>query len=297
MRFDWTDLELFVHACDAGSLTGAAARGHLTLAAASARMKALEDQAGTALLQRHSRGVRPTPAGEALARHARALLVQRQLLQGELAQHGQGARGRVRLLCNSAAAALHLPPRLGPFLLAHPAIDVQLEESPSHLTVQALRDGQADLGVVSDAVDTAGLRCAALCDDPLALALPRGHALGTQRRVAFAEALAHELVGFGPASALHAHLSLHAARLGRPMRLRASLGHVEAVCALVAQGVGPAVLPLALLERARQATDLHGRLTVRPLADDWARRRLLLCAPAEGPAAAPAQRLFEHLRG
>lgn len=55
MRFDWTDLQLFLHACDTGSLTAAAERAHLTLTAASARVRGMEAQAGTPLLQRHSR--------------------------------------------------------------------------------------------------------------------------------------------------------------------------------------------------------------------------------------------------
>ncbi len=49
MRFDWTDLQLFVHACEAGSLTGAAQRGHLTLAAVSARIRAMESTGGAGL--------------------------------------------------------------------------------------------------------------------------------------------------------------------------------------------------------------------------------------------------------
>lgn len=291
MRFDWTDLHLFVHACEAGSLTGAATRSHLTLAAASTRMRGMEEQAGTALLQRHSRGVRPTAAGEALVRHARAVLAQLAQLQGELAEHGRGARGRIHLLCNSSAAFGHLPPRLGAFLRQHPAVDLAVEESPSHLTVQALRDGAADLGVVSSAVDTSGLQAAPWCCDPLVLVLPRGHVLAQQRRVSFARALDFELVGCGATSALHAHLILQAAQLGKAMRVRASLGSFDAVCALVQQGVGAAVMPAALLKPADRAA----RLSARPLTDAWARRSLLLCRPAKAPGSALAQQLLDFL--
>lgn len=292
MRFDWTDLQLFLHACEAGSLTGAAERAHLTLAAASTRMRGMEEQAGTLLLARHSRGVRPTPAGETLAQHARAVLAQMALLQGALAEHGRGARGRIRLLCNSSAAFAHLPALLGAYLQRHPAVDVAVEESPSHLTVQALRDGAADLGVVSSAVDTAGLSATAWRADPLALVLPRGHALARQRRLSFAQVLDFDLVGCGANSALHAHLSLHAAQLGKTMRLRASLGNFNAVCTLVAQGVGAAVVPAALLE---QPAGRSARLTVRPLADTWARRSLLLCQPSSPQGSVLARTLADFL--
>ncbi|HSV44402.1 MAG TPA: LysR substrate-binding domain-containing protein, partial [Ramlibacter sp.] len=287
MRFDWTDLQLFVHACEAGSLTAAATRSHITLAAASARLRGMEQQAGTALLVRHSRGVRATPAGEALARHAQAVLLQLAQMRGELAHHGRGARGRIRLLSNTSALLHDLPPVLSIYLKDHPAIDVQVDESASHLTTQALRQGAADLGLVSDAADTSGLHAVPLRDDPLVLVLPRGHALLALRRVAFSDALDHDMVGYGTTSALQAHLSLQSANIGKPMRLRASLGSFEGLLQLVAQRVGMAVMPRALLfSRGPDA-----RLAVRPLTDTWARRTLLLCSSPTLKTARPAQRL------
>lgn len=292
MRFDWTDLQLFVHACEAGSLTAAAARSHMTLAAASARLRGMESQAGTALLARHSRGVRPTAAGEALARHAQAVLLQLAQLRGELARHAPQGRGQVRLLCNTSALLGWLPPVLAEFLRADANVDVQVEESASHLTVQALRQGAADIGIISNAADTAGLDAVPLHDDPLVLVAPRGHALLRARRVPFAQALDHDMVGWGSSSALHTHLGLQAARAGRPMRLRASLASPGGLCQLVAQGVGVAVMPRALL--ARQAPDR--RLGTRPLSDPWARRTLLLCASPALRGASHARRLHEALR-
>jgi len=56
MHFDLTDLRLFVLVADEGKLTRAAERQHLSLAAASARIKSLEEQAGLALLYREARG-------------------------------------------------------------------------------------------------------------------------------------------------------------------------------------------------------------------------------------------------
>lgn len=74
MRYDLLDLRLFLHVVAARSITLGAERSHLALPSASARIKALEDSLGTPLLIRHARGVRPTPAGLTLERHARAIL-------------------------------------------------------------------------------------------------------------------------------------------------------------------------------------------------------------------------------
>lgn len=270
-------------------MTAAAERAHLTLAAASARLRGMEDQAGVALLHRHSRGVKPTPAGEALLRHAHAVLAQMAQLRGELALHGRGALGKIHLMCNTSALVHHLPPRLAAFLQRHPAIDTVVEESTSHLTVQAVRQGATDLGIVSDAVDTTGLQTAFFCKDPLVLVLPRGHALARSRSVSFAQALDIDLVGYATTSALHTYLSLQAAQLGKPMRLRANLGSFDAICTLVEQGVGAAVVPAAVLEAGDR------RISVRPLADAWAKRSLVVCALPDLLEARPAGALFRVL--
>jgi hypothetical protein len=69
MRFDWTDLQVFLQVCEAGSMTRAATRCHLTLAAVSSRIRNLEEVNGIVLLVRHARGVSPAAAGEVVARH------------------------------------------------------------------------------------------------------------------------------------------------------------------------------------------------------------------------------------
>jgi DNA-binding transcriptional LysR family regulator len=290
MRFDWTDLQLFVHACEAGSMTAAAGRSHLTLAAASARLRGMEAQAGVALLRRHSRGVKPTSAGEALLRHAHAVLAQMAQLRGELALHGRGALGKIHLMCNTSALVHHLPPLLAAFLQKHPSIDTVVEESASHLTVQALRQGATDIGIASDAEDLTGLHTAFFCKDPLVLVLPRGHALARHRSVSFAQALDIDLVGYTTTSALHTYLSLQAAQLGKPLRLRANLGSFDAICTLVGQGIGAAVVPEAVLVKGDR------RLTVRPLSDAWAKRSLVVCALPDLAETQPAGRLLGFLR-
>ena len=84
MHFDLTDLRLFVLVADEGSLTRAAQRQHLSLAAASTRIKSLETQSGQALLYQEARGVRLTPPGEAFLHHAQGVLRQVERLRVDL---------------------------------------------------------------------------------------------------------------------------------------------------------------------------------------------------------------------
>lgn len=288
MRFDWTDLQLFVHACDAGSLTGAAQRAHLTLAAVSARIRGMEERGGVALLQRHARGVRPTPAGLALLRHARAVLAQLAALDLELGGHGR-ATPPLRLLANTSGMARLVAQPVARFLRAHPAAGVTAEESPSHATAQALREGKADAGILSDAVDLAGLACRPLCADPLVLAVPPGHELAARADATFAEALDHDWVGWTGQRAMQAHLQFQAARLARELRPRAGMGDAQGVLALVAADAGVAVMPEAMVRGAAVT------VVAVPLRDEWARRELVLCTAAEAPRGGPLEALCAEI--
>ena len=82
MRFDLTDLRLFLAAVETGSITRGADRSALALASASARIKEMEHTLGVPLLVRGRRGVEPTPAGHALAHHARVVLQQIERMRG-----------------------------------------------------------------------------------------------------------------------------------------------------------------------------------------------------------------------
>ena len=74
MRFDLTDLRLFVQVAETCSITRGADQANMSLASASARIRGMEAMLGLSLLERGPRGVRPTPAGQALLHHAQVML-------------------------------------------------------------------------------------------------------------------------------------------------------------------------------------------------------------------------------
>src|SRR5690554_6716329 len=116
MEFDLTDLRLFVLTADEGNMTRAALRQHLSLAAASARIKSLEAQAGLSLFYREARGMRLTPPGEAFPYHARGVLRQADQLRADLQEYGGGLRGHLRVFANTTAVTDFLPEILPGFL-------------------------------------------------------------------------------------------------------------------------------------------------------------------------------------
>jgi len=294
-RFDLADLRLFSEVVATGSITAGARRAHLALAAASARIRGMEETLGIPLLHRFRRGVRPTPAGTAVAHHARAVLEQLERMRGELDEYAHGLRGLVRLLSNTAALTEFLPVVLGAFLEEHPNIDVEVEERQSHDIVPAIAQGRAEVGVVADAVDLGSLQAFPFRDDRLVVVAPRGHRLARRRSVAFAEVARDDFVGLGTggaASALHAHLLQHAERAGRSLRFRVRLGSFDAVCRLVERGVGISVVPETAARRYERTMRIH----VVPLEDAWAVRRLNVVVRNLDELPAHARQLVDALR-
>jgi DNA-binding transcriptional LysR family regulator len=277
MHFDLVDLRVFLRTCTEGSMTAAAHRLHLTLAAVSARIRSLERNLGVELLSRHARGVAPTAAGRVLAAHAQTVLQELDAIQRAFAAPRANDAGLL-LLANSSAIARPLGSFLADVLLGHPTLRVEVRESPSDVTVNALRAGMADLGIISDAADTAGLETDVLGPDPLMVVMGAGHPWRTRDSIRFEDLLEHELVIWGAGTALHVHLALHGLRAGRALRERAVVHSAQDAIELAAAGIGLAVLPAGLT----CGTAVESGACARPLDAPWARRRMLLCRRAGG---------------
>ncbi|WP_349976387.1 LysR family transcriptional regulator [Pseudomonas sp. WHRI 8519] len=274
MHFDLIDLTLFRHTLECGNITAGARHSHLSLPAASARIRAMEASLGTALLERNRRGVQPTPAGQALLQHARLIGQQVERLQFDLGQYAQGQQGQVRLLCNTAALTEYLPEQLAGYLADNPGVSVDVQEMPSLRIVQSISQGMADVGIISTAAPSTHLQTLPFRDDPLVLITPLAHPLSSEPAPSFIGSLAHGHVGLGANSALALYLEEQALREGRRMHVRVRAEGFDGVIRMVAGGAGVGVVPLAAVRRWEGVLPLHWVA----LREDWANRRLLLCA-------------------
>ncbi|MFM0327536.1 LysR substrate-binding domain-containing protein [Caballeronia glebae] len=272
MRFDLTDMRLFLTVTERGSITAGAQAMHLALASASERIAGMEAALGAPLLERNRRGVQATAAGDAFVRHARAILGQVEQMRGELRSFATGLKGRIRMMSNTAALAAFLPPRLSRFLAAYPDLSIDLDERPSVEIVQALAESRADLGVVSDTADLGRLETHLLAQDQLVVVAHRAHRIAGESAVAFAEIVGEAFVGLSDA-ALELHLAERASRLGQQMSYRIRMRSIDNVGMLVEAGIG-----LAILSEASARMLERPALVVVPLSEPWATRRLHLCA-------------------
>ena len=292
MRFDLTDLRLFVDVVEAGSITHGAERARLALAAASARIRAMEEEIGSALLVRGRQGVVPTAAGRTLVKHARTMLEQSVRLREDLDAYTKGVSGEVRILANTNASTEFLPEALSGFLAEHPNVRVDLEERLSDEIVGLIAEGVADIGIVAGTVDMGPLETYPFRSDRFVVVAPAGHPLAADDRVDFAEVLNYDFVGLDRASALQRFLAGKASRLGRALLLRVQLRSFDAVCRLVQAGVGVGVVPHTTAERVAGPMGL----TIVELTDDWAVRELTLCVRNFAALRPYAQDLVRSLR-
>lgn len=292
MRFDFTDLRLFHLVTQTGSITRGAERAHLALPSASARIRGMEDVLGVALLKRGRRGVEPTDAGRSLLDHARIVLQQIETMRGDLSAYSRGLKGSIRILANTSALSEHLPALLAAFLAANPTLDVDLEDRESPAIGAAIATGDADIGIGSQAAFVPGLESHPFRTDRLVLLVQGGHELARKRQTAFADLLDLDFVGLPRGTALDEHLAMQAARLGHALRLRVRVNSLDAVCAMVAAGVGVAIVPETTALRHRRVLPVA---TVR-LSEPWSMRELALYVRDAKRLPRPARRLFDALR-
>src|SRR4051812_40921178 len=207
MLFDLTDLRLFIHIAELKSLTRAAERMHLSLAAASNRVKELESRFGMRLLYRENKGVQLSPAGETLLGHAQQFMQQVERLRADMQQYNNGIKGHIRIFANTTAVTEFMPQVLGAFLASHPHVNVALEERLNHDIVRGIQDGTADIGVAAGPVHGQGLEIINFSTDRLVLATSVQHPLAGAGTVSFAETLDHAHIGLHEGSTLQHFLN------------------------------------------------------------------------------------------
>lgn len=294
MHYDLPDLRLVAAIADSGSLTRGAAQVHLAASSASHRLTQLEAALGVPLFSRHARGLTPTPAGEFLLRHARQVFAQLEQMHADLAPFASGLHSQVTMFANTNAINCFLPEDLGDFLRERPQVRVSLEEQPSPAIIQAVAAGQVEIGVIAAEGETAGLlhglESRPYRRDRLVLAVPAGHALAGRAAVAFADVLGEPFVCLHAGSAIHTFMMNQAARLGGRLDVRIQVRGFNAVCRMVAAGVGLGMVPRS------SVPDLAGLRTVA-IADDWAPRDLQLCVRSRAALSPAAAALFDHLAG
>ena len=289
---DLTTLRVVIAVAEAGSISAGSERSGLALGAVSARITALEHALGMALFERGPRGVRLTAAGQRLVQQGQELIARSDRLVRELQDEGQGRRGHVRVLANASSLIEFLPARLTRFQQQHPQVQVDIEERSSPEIPLSLLEERADMGIVDLPHPVQGLRSFELFHDQLVLLTRADDPIARQRLLRLEDVIDHPFVCLPDGNAISGRLVATAAMQGHALAVRMRMRSFDAVCRMVAAGLGLSVLPLQAI--APQLAALP--LAAVPLANDWARRTHRLMMRADLPPTSVIVTLASELR-
>jgi DNA-binding transcriptional LysR family regulator len=291
MHFDLFDLRLFVFVAEESNLRRGAERACISMAAASTRIKQLEENIGTRLLYRKAHGVELNPAGEAFLIHARRVLQQVDHLKCDLKDYASGLKGHVRILANTTSITSALPAALASFLAEQPDVSIDLQERLSQDIVVDINEARAAIGIVAGDVDTEGLEVRPFTSDDLVVVVPMGHPLAQAPRTSFLQTLDDPQISLPEGSALAGFLPPLARAIGRNLEFRIQVSSFESICLLVEAGVGIGIIPHSSALRHAQTM----RLRIVPLTDAWATREMKIVHRADIELPRLATELVRHL--
>jgi len=270
MRYELTDLKLFVAIANARSLSTGAASVHITASSASYRLKNLEQALGVSLFYRGAKGMTLTSAGELVLAHATEIFDGLERMGNGLRSFAAREKRRVRVTANSLALKTLVTPSIGRFLAANPNVDVELVDRRSEEIPSAVLRHEADLGIFAGAAYVEGLEIIPYAVDERVLVVPADHSLARHQEVSLACTLGFDYVCLSRSSSNFLFLNEMAQAAGRRLRARVHVDSFETLLALVESSVGIALIPRSSLG---PSTKLSNHVVVR-FAESWAIRNL-----------------------
>jgi len=231
----------------------AAHRLHMAQPGLSQQIKSLEQQLGVRLLDRTSRQVRLTPAGDLLLDEGRRLLALAERTADQVRRAGLGQIGRVTVAAIGSATYDIIPRLLREHRQRFPDVEVLLRELSTPAQVHALRDGEIDVGFLRLPADVEQLVAHVVREERMALMLPESHPLAAMREVPL-RSLAHEPLIVFPAAPRPSWADTVVAacrEAGFEPRVAQEAMESATVVSFVAAGIGVALVPEGLLMLAR----------------------------------------------
>jgi DNA-binding transcriptional LysR family regulator len=260
--FDVKQLRVLKAVAEHGSFSAAADALAYTQPAISQQIAALEKRAGTTLVDRGSRGVRLTDAGQALVEHAEVVIARLAAAEAELEAIAGIRGGRVRLASFPTAGASLLPPAVAEFSARHPDVELSFVEREPEEAAQMLRAAELEIAILFeyDALNPLeferfyeGIELHHLVDDAMFLALPRDHPLARKKRVRLVDVADETWIQeTGSHSWCGSFHEAVCAKAGFAPRVGFRSDDYNVVQGLIAAGVGISLLPGLALTNVRE---------------------------------------------
>jgi DNA-binding transcriptional LysR family regulator len=279
-------MRILKEVADRGSFSAAAEALSYTQSAVSQQIAALEREASTQLVTRGSRGIKLTEAGEALVRHADAILTRLADAEAELEAIAGLRGGRLRMAAFPTVGATLMPLAIATFRERHPEVELTVRQLEPEDSLPLLKCGDIDIALTiepSALDDSEGLDSTFLLDDPMFAALPLNHRLADKSRVRLKDMANDSWIGTTDACSCGALVRNHCIRMGFEPNITFESDDYLAIQGLIAAGVGVALIPTLAL------TTVRDDIVIRDLGSD-APIRQIAAATLPGAQRSPAAR-------
>lgn len=291
MSIDPKSLKLFTSVVKHGTIAAAAGSEHIAAAAVSRRMSELEHLLGTQLLTRSNKGIKATPAGQALLDLSHRVLNELDDIKSQMRDYATGTKGHVRVFVNISVITQFMPSELSGFLNDNPQVQIHLEVGVSSAIVQAIIENNADIGVVTLDEPIEGVELLPYQEDELVVVVPKSHPLAGKASVGFDETIDYDYVGLPAGSQVNKQLIRAARELGKPWRSRFKVTSYDSLCLMVESGLGIGVLPKGTVRKYTDVFDVH----VAALDEPWAHRKLVICIRSYDALSPTARQLVDRM--
>src|ERR1700712_1043474 len=214
-------LRYLVAVADERHFTRAAAREHVAQPALSQQIRSLEAEVGLALVERTTRKVAMTQAGELLVARARRALAKLDAAQAGLQSLAGVQAGRLSVGAMHTMGPVDLSLLLATFHERYPAVELTVREQSSEELAGMLRDDEVDLAFLSvtERIQSRGLELHHLVSEELVAVLPTEHPLAGSDGVALSELATDPFISFRTGSRLRELLDSAAADVGFQPRI------------------------------------------------------------------------------
>ena len=276
-----------------GSFSAAAESLSFTQSAVSQQIAALEREAGAVLVQRSARGVKLTEAGEAVVRHADAILARLAEAEAELEAIAGLKGGRLRMAAFESAGATLMPLAIADFREHHPAVELSMTLLEPEDSLPELRAGDLDLALIADGRRLGevaeGIAFQHMIEDPMYLVLPHEHPLARRRNLRLADLADEAWIGGAVGCECNRLIRRACALAGYEPRIAFETDDYAAVQGFVAAGVGVSLIAELGL------TTLREDIVVRSLGRETPVRHIYAATLAEGYRSPATQAMLEIL--
>src|SRR5690348_1823552 len=242
---DIRQLRYLVALADERNFTRAAAREHIAQPALSQQIRRLEQETGLALVERPTRHVALTPAGELLVARGRRILAEVQAAKAELEGLTGLKTGHVSVGAMHTMGPVDISLALAIFHQRHPGVELTVREQSSEELAEMLRVDELDLAFLSvtERIESHGLGLQQLVSEELAVVVPPDHPLAPRRRVRMAELATEQFISYREGARLRELLVAAGRHAGFVPEVMLESNESSRIRRLVERGMGVAILP------------------------------------------------------